>query len=115
MSIHLAKKAKITLLIVEEVKILIDYLDFSDVFLKKRALVLPKISDLNQHAIDLQKGEQLCYRPIYSLGSVKLETLKTYIETNLANSFIRPLKLLTNASILFAGKQDGSLRLCVNY
>ena len=46
---------------------------------------------------------------------MELETLKTYIETNLANGFIRPSKSPTGAPILFDRKSDGSLRLCVDY
>ena len=46
---------------------------------------------------------------------MELETLKTYIETNLANGFIRPSKSPAGAPILFVRKSDGSLRLCVNY
>ena len=115
MSIHPAKEAQIALLIAEEVKIPTNYSDFSDVFSKEKASVLPEISDLNQHAIELQQSQQPPYRSIYSLGSVKLETLKTYIETNLTNGFIRPLKSLAVASILFVKKPDGSLRLYNNY
>ena len=55
MLIHPAREAQIVLLIAEEVKIPIDYSDFSDVFSEEKALVLPKIIDLNQHAIELQK------------------------------------------------------------
>ena len=115
MSIHPAREAQITSLIAEEVKFPTDYSDFSDVFSKEKALVLPEIIDLNQHAIELQKGQQPPYKPIYSLGPVELETLKTYIETNLANGFIWPLKSSAGAPILFVRKADGSLRLCVNY
>lgn len=43
---------------------------------------------LNQHAIKLQKNKRPFDRSIYSLGLVELKTSKTYIETNLANSFI---------------------------
>ena len=55
------------------------------------------------------------YGPIYSLGPVELETLKTYIETNLKNSFIRPSKSPAGASIFFDKKSNVSLRLCVDY
>ena len=88
MLIFPAQEAQIALLIAKKVKIPAKYSDFSDVFLEKKALVLPKITNLNQHAIELQEGQQPPYRPIYSLGQVELETLKIYIETNLANSFI---------------------------
>ena len=46
---------------------------------------------------------------------MKLETLKTYIETSLANGFIRPSKSPADPSILFDRKSDGFFRLCVNY
>ena len=109
MSIHPAKEAQIASLIAEEVTILTDYSDFLDIFSEERALVLPEITDLNQHAIELQKGQQPPYGPIYSLGPVKLETLKTYIETNLANGFTRPSKSPAGAPILFVRKLDGFL------
>ena len=70
---------------------------------------------MNEHAIELEEGKQPPFGPIYSLGPVELETLKTYIETNLANGFIRPSKSLAGAPILFDRKPDGSLRLCVDY
>ncbi len=46
---------------------------------------------------------------------MKLETLKTYIETYLKTGFIRTFKSPAGASILFDKKLDGSLRLCVDY
>ena len=55
------------------------------------------------------------YGPFYSLGPVELETLKTYIETNLANGFIRSFKSPAKAPFLFDKKPDDSLRLCVDY
>ena len=44
-----------------------------------------------------------------------MKTLKAYIETNLANGFIRPSKFPAGAPILFDRKSDSSLRLYVNY
>ena len=114
-SIHLARKAQIALLIAKKVKIPINYLDFSDVFSEEKVLVLPEITDLNQHAIELQEGQQPPYGPIYSLGPIELETLKTYIKTNLANDFIWPSKSPAGAPIFFVRKPDGSFRLYVNY
>ena len=70
---------------------------------------------INEHAIELEEGKHSPFGSIYSLGPVELETLKTYIKINLANSFIRPSKFLTGASTLFDRKPDGSPHLCVDY
>ena len=43
---------------------------------------------INDYIIELKKGKYLLFKFIYNLGLVKLETLKTYIKSNLANSFI---------------------------
>ena len=47
MAIYFAKKAKIALLIAKKVKIPIKYLNFLDVFLKKRVLILSEATKLN--------------------------------------------------------------------
>ena len=62
---------------------------------------LSKNTGINEHAIKLEENKQLSFGPIYSLGWMKLETLKTYIETNLANGFIRLSKFSAGAFILF--------------
>ena len=114
MTIHLAQKAEIALLLAEKVTVPAEYTDFVDVFLKELAEVLPKWNSINKHVIKLEKGKQPPYGAIYSLGLVELETLKTYIKTNLANGFIRPLKSPAGAPILFVYKPNGSLQLCVD-
>ena len=43
---------------------------------------------INEYAIKLEEDKQPLFRLIYSLGPVELKTLKIYIKTNLANSFI---------------------------
>ena len=88
-----------------------EYLDFLDVFSEKEASILLEVLKMNQHAIELQKSKQPLYGPIYSLGPIKLKTLKTYIETILANGFIWPSKSPADAPILFVGKPNGSLYL----
>ena len=66
--------------------------------------------------MELQKGQQPPYRPIYSLGLVELETLKTYIETHLKIRFIQASKCLASTfSILFNKKPNSSFCLCVDY
>ena len=70
---------------------------------------------MNEYAIKLEKGKQPLFGPIYSLGPVELETLKTYIKINLANNFIRLSKSPARVPILFDQKPDGSFRFCVDY
>ena len=115
MTIHLAWKPQIALLLAKEVTISAKYSDFTDVFLKKSAEVLPERTGINDYAIKLEDGKQPLNGSIYSLGPVEPETLKTYIETNLANYFIRPSMFLAGAPILFVCKPNDSLQLCVNY
>ena len=92
-----------------------EYSDYSNVFSVENVTELPENTGINEHAIELEKSKQPPFRPIYSLGPVELETLKTYIDTNLANGFIRPSKFPAGAPILFDRKPDESLRLCVDY
>ena len=92
-----------------------EYSDYSDVFSAENAAELPENTGMNEHAIKLEEGKQPLFGPIYSLGLVELETLKTYIKTNLANGFIQPFKSPAGVSILFDRKLDRSLRLCVDY
>ena len=76
---------------------------------------MPENTWINKHAIELQDGKQPPYGPIYSLGLVELETLKTYIKTHLKTRFIRSFKSPASAPILFDKKPDDSLQLYVNY
>ena len=78
-------------------------------------MILLEVTKMNQHATKFQEGQQLFYKPIYSLSLVKLKTLKTYIEINLANTFIRPSKSPIGTLTLFVVKPDGSLCLYVDY
>ena len=115
MTIDSARKIQILLFITKKSTVPAKYLDFDDVFLKKLAEMLPKRAGIKKHAIKLEDSKQPPYGPIYSLGSVKLETLKTYIIKNLNNSFFWPLKFLACALFLFVQNLDNSLHLCVNY
>ena len=93
----------------------VEYFDYSDVFSAENAAELLKNIKMNEHAIKLEEGKQPPFGPINSLGLVELETLKTYIETNLAKSFIRSSKSPAGAPILFDWKPDGSFCFCVDY
>ena len=103
------------MLLAKKIIVSAEYLDFLNVFPKKLAEVLPKRTQMNKHAIELEDGKQPPYGPIYSLSPVELKTLKTYIETNLTNSFIQPSKFPNGILISFGLELDGSLWLRVNY
>ena len=92
-----------------------EYSDFANVFSLELASKLSKHTGINDHAIELVDDQQPSYVPIYSLGPVELEILKTYIKTNLANGFIKFFKSLARASILFDKKSNGSFQICVDY
>ena len=117
MPVHSERQAQVGALLFNEAptEIPAEYSDYSNVFSAEHAAELPENTGMNEHAIKLEEGKQPLFGPIYSLGLVKLETLKTYIETNLANGFIQPSKFPAGAPILFNRKPDGSLRLCVDY
>ena len=114
-TIHLARKAQIALLLAEKVTIPAEYSDFAHVFLEKSANMLLEQTRVNANAIKLEKGKQPPYRPIYSLGPIELKTFKTYIKTNLANNFIKASKSPAGAPILFLHKLNSSFCICVDY
>ena len=96
-------------------KVFCKYANFTDVFLSKFVVKLPKYTKINNHIIELMDDWQPLYNFIYSLRLVKLEILKTYIENNLTNDYIKSSKYPTRVSIFFNKKPDRSLRLCINY
>ena len=115
MPIHPSRQAQVNALTSKKTGIPTEYSDFSNVFSSDSAAELPEHTGINDHPIDLLDDKQPPYGPIYSLGPVELETLKTYIETNLASGFIRPSKSPAGAPILFVQKKDSSLHLYVDY
>ena len=117
MPVHSEKQAQVGALLFDEAptKVPVEYSDYSNVFSAQNVAELPENTGMNEHAIELEESKQLPFGPIYSLEPVELETLKTYIKTNLANGFIRPSKSLARAPIFFDRKPNRSLRLCVNY
>lgn len=84
-------------------------------FFPNLAFKLFKFTGINNHAIELVDSPFSFYGPIYSLGLVELKTLKTYIETNLANKFIKIFKLPVDILIYFDRKLNKFFWLCVNY
>ena len=108
-NLHLSQHTQIALLEAEKVTIPFKYADYTNVLSPNSASELLKHTGINDHFIDMINDKQPPYGPIYSLGPVGLKTLKTYIETNWANGFIRPFKSLATALILFIRKKNDSL------
>ena len=115
--VHFERQAQVGALLFDKAptKVPAEYSNYSDVFSAENAAELPENTGMNEHAIELEEGKQPPFGPIYSLGPVELETLKTYIETNLANGFIWHSKSPAGALILFDRKPDRSLHFCVDY
>lgn len=84
------------------------YIDFANIFSKDLAAKLLQYIRINNHTINLFEDQQLSYKLIYSLKPVELKTLKIYIETNLANNFIKLCKSLAGTYILFVIKPNNS-------
>jgi hypothetical protein len=66
-------------------------------------------------AINLRLGKEPPYSLLYPLSQTELAALREFLEEYLAKGFIRELKSLAGAPILFVPKKDSGLRLCVNY
>ena len=115
MPIHPFCQAQVVALTSEKTGIPTEYSEFCNVFSSDSAVELPKYTKINNHSTNLLNNKQPLYGPIYSLGPVELETLKTYIEANLASGFIRPSKSPASAPIPFIRKNFSSLCLCVDY
>ena len=88
--------------------------DYVNVFGKERAAALAPHRPID-HAKDLEPGFNIPYGQIYNLSEVELKTLKVYIETNIANGFMKRSSSHAAAPNLFAKKKDGGLQLCVEY
>ena len=117
LNFHHSRRPQISGLITKKAstKIPDKYFNFVDMFSLDLASKFFKHTEIYNHAIKLIDGQQPHYEPIYSLKPVKLETLNAYIETNLANGFIKPSKFPAGAPILFNRKSDDFFQLCVDY
>ena len=70
------------------IEVLTEYSNYNNIFSIENTVELLENTGMNEHIIKLEEDKQLLFGPIHSLGLVELETLKTYIKTNLANGFI---------------------------
>ena len=117
MSVHSKKQVQIGALLFDKAftKVPAEYSDYSNIFSAENAIELLENTGINEHVIKLEEGKQPPFGPIYSLRPVELETLKTYIKTNLANGFIWPSKFPAGAPIFFNRKPNRNFYLCIDY
>ncbi len=92
----------------------VEYQDLSEAFSKIKALKLPphRASDC---AIDFIPGSAPPKGRIFPLSQPESETMKQYIEEELAKGFIVPSKSPASAGFFFVKKKDDSLRPCIDY
>ena len=90
MPVHSERQAQVGALLFDKAptEVPAEYSDYSNVFSAENVAELPENTGMNEYAIELEECKQPPFGPIYILGLVELETLKTYIKTNLANGFI---------------------------
>ena len=117
MPVYAKRQAQVEALIFNKVstKVAMEYSNYINVFLAENTAKLLENIEINEQSIKLEEGKQPLFGPIFSLGPVKLETLKTFIETNLANSFIQSSKFFARALIFFDRKSDKNLHFYINW
>ena len=110
-------KAQVGALIFDKASIVVlaEYSDYSNVFSAEYTAEFLENTGINKYAIKLEEDKQPLFGLIYSLGLIKLETLKTYIKTNLTNGFIWLSKSSARTFILFDKKPNRNLHLYVDY
>lgn len=67
------------------------------------------------HRIELIPGSVPPAHPPYRMSPLELAELRKQLSELLEGGMIQPSKALYGAPILFQKKQDGSLRMCVDY
>ena len=90
-----------------------EYADYADVFNKGKADRLPP-----HRSFDLKitlDGPQPPPSHLYSMSASEQESLRAFLDENIANGIIHPSTSPLGALVLFVKKKDGSLRLCVDF
>ncbi len=91
-----------------------EYNDLAEAFSKTKATQLPP-HRTGDCAIDLQPGSQPPKGRIFPLSQPEAESMKSYIEEELAKGFLRPSTSPASAGFFFVKKKDGGLRPCIDY
>ena len=91
-----------------------EFHEFLVLFSEKKANKLPPHRPYD-HKINFIKKKQPGYGLLYSMSQGKFQILKKFFDENFAKGFIRASFFLTVSPVLFARKQSGGFRPCVNY
>ena len=68
-----------------------------------------------EFSIDLLLGTAPISKAPYRMASTKLKELKEQLEELLDKGFIHPSAFPWGAPVLFVKKNDGSMKLCIDY
>ncbi|KAL0150648.1 hypothetical protein M9458_054065, partial [Cirrhinus mrigala] len=90
------------------------YHDLREAFSKEKATQLPPHRPCDC-AIELLLGTMPTRGRVFPLSQPETESMKQYIEEELAKGFIRPSTSPASAGFFFVKKKDGSLRPCIDY
>jgi len=86
--------------------------EYSDVF--REVPGLPPVRPVD-HTIPLVPGALPVSRPMYRLSPLELDEVKRQVTDLLAKGMVRPSTSPYSSPILFVGKKDGTLRMCIDY
>lgn len=91
-----------------------EYHDLLRVFSREDSDRLP-VRRPYDHRIELEKGKQPSFGPLYGMSLNELKVLRKYLEDQLAKGFIRASSSPAASPVIFVKKPGGGLRFCVDY
>lgn len=86
--------------------------EFQDVF--SPISELPPVRDTG-HTIPLEPGAKAPFRPMFRLSPKEMDEVERQVTELLKHGLIEPSSSPYGAPILFVGKKDGTLRMCIDY
>lgn len=87
--------------------------EYADVFAPRPSGLPPERSV--DHRIDLEPGSKPTYRPDYKKSQPEHDEMQRQIKKLLDSGEIQPSVSPYGSPVLFVKKQDGSLRMCIDY
>ena len=88
--------------------------EYADVFSDSLPEGLPPDKGI-RHTIEVESGSHPPFRPMYRLSQRELREVEATVKDLLNRGLIEPSSSPYGAPVLFVGKNDGSLRMCVDY